>query len=100
MSATLEPWADEVYVAGLEPRRRRPLGRVLVSVLDLWCANFGGQFELTRQGDVVVRRREDGVEELRIEVYSPDDAAETLYRVTEQLHSMAPYAFRAVWSVD
>ncbi len=101
MTATLEPaTAGEVYLHALEPRHRGIVRRVVYSALDLWCANFGGRFELTIAGDVVVRRREDGIEELRIEVYSPDDAAETLYRVGEQLEEMEPDEFRASWSID
>lgn len=67
MTATLEPLsAGEVYLLGLEPRRRARWGRVVAGALDLWCAQTGGRFELTGQGVVVVRRRSDGVAELQV----------------------------------
>lgn len=101
MTATLDPQtALEVYAHAIEPRHRAWPTRLVLGALDLWCANFGGTFELTRAGDVVVRRRVDGVEELRIEVYSAEDAAETWNRVGEQLEAMAPEEFRASWSID
>ena len=101
MTSTLDPLtAGEVYTHHLEPRHRSPLVRLALGALDLWCANFGGTFELTRSGDVVVRRRSDGVEELRVEVHSPDDAAETLHRIGEQLDELEPEEFRIAWSID
>lgn len=100
MTSTLEPLsADEVYVHRLEPRRRSPLRRVLLGALDLWCAINGGLLELTRAGDVVVRRRSDGVEELRVALLPGEDAAVALHLVREQLMTLGPDEFRAQWAI-
>lgn len=101
MTSTLDPVsAAEVYTVGLESRHRSRLRALVYGALDLWCANFGGTFELTRAGDVVVRRRHDGGEELRIEVDDPEGPAETLHRVREQLDDLEPEEFRRLWSMD
>ena len=101
MTATLDPQtASEVYVHAVEPRPRTAIRRFVLGALDLYCANFGGRLELTHAGDVVVRRRSDGVEELRIEVSSAEEAAETWQRVGEQLEELDPEEFRRAWSMD
>ncbi|CAN5414344.1 hypothetical protein BH11ACT8_BH11ACT8_32400 [soil metagenome] len=100
MTSTLDPLdADEVYASMLEPRRRSRTRRLLVSALDLWCATTGGRMELTRAADVVVRRRSDGVEELRVPVPAADDAPLILDVVREQLESLSPDEFRAAWGI-
>ncbi|GEP36867.1 hypothetical protein NPS01_05300 [Nocardioides psychrotolerans] len=100
LEAPLEPAsADEVYVHRLEPRRRGPVRRVLLGALDLWCATQGGLLELTRAGDIVVRRRSDGVEELRVPLVPGEDAALALDQIREQLESQAPDEFRARWGI-
>lgn len=104
MTATLEPpleplSAGEVYVHRLEPRRRGPVRRVLLGALDLWCATQGGLMELTRAGDIVVRRRVDGVEELRVPLVPGEDAALALDQVREQLETQAPDEFRSRWGI-
>lgn len=101
MSATLEPLnAAEIYSSLLEPRARSKARRVLVSALDLWCATTGGRMELTRAGDIVVRRRSDGVEELRVPVPAADDAPVLLDVLREQLQSLSPDEFRAAWGIE
>jgi len=101
VTATLDPvTAGEVYAYAIEPRPRPRLQTLVVAALDLWCAAFGGTFELSKHGDVVVRRRVDGAEELRIETHSTEEAAETLHRVSEQLEDLDPEEFRAHWSID
>ena len=101
MTATLVPLsAAEVYAHRLEPRRRGPLRRVLLGALDLWCATNGGLLELTRAGDVVVRRRSDGVEELRVPLLPGEDAALALDQVREQLETLGPDEFREQWGID
>lgn len=100
MSATLDPLdAGEIYSCVLEPRPRSGPRRLLVSVLDLWCATTGGRMELTRAADIVVRRRSDGVEELRVPVPAADDAPVLLDVVREQLESLSPDEFRAAWGL-
>ncbi len=101
MLSTLDPVdADEVYVAALEPRPRSTTRRVLLGALDLWCATTGGRMELSRAADVVVRRRSDGVEELRVPVPSADDAPNWLAMVRDDLAAGDPEEFRAVWGID
>lgn len=101
MTATLEPMtAGEVYSRALEPRRRARWGRVVAGALDLWCATTGGRFELTGQGEVVVRRRSDGHAELRVPTGGAEAAAVLLDVVRDQLETMAPDEFRAVWGLS
>jgi len=101
MTSTLDPVAaGEVYLLGLEPRRVRRLGRFVAGALDLWCATTGGRFELTGEGYVVVRRRSDGVAELRVPTGGPEAAAVLLHVVGSQLDTMAPDEFRAAWGLD
>ena len=98
---TLDPVdGDEVYRAALEPRPRSTARRVLLGALDLWCATTGGRFELTRAADVVVRRRSDGVEELRVAVPVADDAPGWLALVRDDLLDLDPEEFRAAWGID
>ena len=99
MSEVVELWAEGEYAAVLEPRPRGPVRRLVVSALDLWCAMTGGTFELTRAGDVVVRRRADGVEALRIPVRVAADAAALLDQVRTDLHTSTPDAFRRQWGL-
>lgn len=100
MTATLDPLSgSEVYEHSLEPRHRGPVRRVVLGALDLWCATTGGLLELTRAGDVVVRRRSDGVEELRVPAGPPEDAAPILDLVREQLETLSPAEFRERWGI-
>jgi hypothetical protein len=101
MTATLEPTtADEVYTADVEPRRRDRLGRVAAGALDLWCAMSGGRFDLTNEGNVVVRRRRDGGLELRVPAGGPEAAAVLLDVMRSQLESLSPEEFREGWGID
>lgn len=100
MTSTLEPaHAGEVYAHALEPKPRRRGGRLVAGALDLWCATAGGQFELSSIGQVVVRRRSDGVVELRIPVGGGEAAATLLGLVSEQLTYLSPEEFREAWGV-
>lgn len=101
MTETLEPLAaDEVYSCCLEPRVQSRVHRLVDAALDLWCATAGGSFELTRSGDVVVRRRHDQVEELRVWVGCAEAAAPMLHELTEDLACLSPEQFRDVWGID
>ena len=101
MTLTLDPLdADEVYLAELDARPRTGPQRLLAAVLDLWCAGVGGRMELSRASDVVVRRRADGVEELRLPVPVADDAPAWLDMVREDLLTLDPAEFRAAWAID
>jgi hypothetical protein len=98
---TLDPVdGDEVHRAALEPRPRSTARRLVLGALDLWCATNGGRFELTRAADVVVRRRSDGVEELRVAVPVADDAPGWLALVRDDLLDLDPEEFRAAWGID
>lgn len=100
MTATLEPLAaGEVYRLLFEPHRRRRSRRVVAAVLDLWCATSGGLLELTSAGDVVVRRREDDGEELRIFAGPPSVAAPMLDQVAQDLQALSPEEFREAWGI-
>ncbi|WP_139981809.1 hypothetical protein [Nocardioides litoris] len=100
MPDVLDPaTADEVYLLGLEPRRRARWGRLVAGALDLWCATTGGRFELTGAGVVVVRRRYDGVAELRVPVAGAEDAAVLLDVVRDQLATLSPAEFRTAWGI-
>lgn len=101
MTLTLDPVdGDEVYHATLEPRPRSRGRRLGLALLDLWCAQTGGRLELTRAADVVVRRRSDLVEELRLPVPVADDAPAWLALVREDLSALDPAEFRAAWGID
>ncbi len=69
------------------------------AALDLWCATIGGRFELTGEGVVVVRRRDDGGLELRVPAGGPEAAAHLVDVVREQLDELAPDEFRAAWGL-
>lgn len=92
--------ADEVYSAVLEPRPRTVARRLLLGALDVWCAQTGGRMELSRAADVVVRRRHDGVAELRLPVPVADDAATWLALVRDDLQALDPAEFREAWGID
>lgn len=92
--------ADEVYSAALEPRPRTVVRRLLLGALDVWCAQTGGRMELSRAADVVVRRRHDGVAELRLPVPVADDAATWLALVRDDLQTLEPAEFREAWGID
>ncbi len=101
MIATHEPVAaDEVYRSSLEPPVRGRAGRVVCSALDLWCAMTGGLLELTSSADVVVRRRSDDVEELRVAGGAPTVSLSLLEQVRSDLLGMSPAEFRAEWGID
>ena len=98
---TLDPaCAGEVYEVELVPPTRSRLRRYTFGALDLWCAMFGGLFELTAGGELVVRRRADGVEELRVPVTGTEEAGVLLTLVRDQLTELTPAEFRSTWSVD
>lgn len=101
MTATFEPLvADEVYTSALESPPHGPFRRVVRSALDLWCAMTGGLLELTTSADVVVRRRSDDVEELRVAGGPPPVALPLLEQVRHDLAVLSPDQFRVEWGID
>ncbi|MGA9716618.1 MAG: hypothetical protein WBQ48_12365 [Aeromicrobium sp.] len=100
MTATYGPaTADEVYSSAFEPPVRGPVRKIVFSALDLWCAMTGGLLEMTTSGDVVVRRRSDDAEELRIAGGASAVSLPLLERVRNDLASMSPDQFRAEWEI-
>lgn len=100
MTATYEPaTADEIYTSAFEPPARGPVRRLVFSALDLWCAMTGGLLELTTSGDVVVRRRSDDGEELRVAGGSSAVSLPLLEQVRDDLTAMTPDQFRAEWGI-
>lgn len=101
VTATLEPLAAaEIYHVHLEPHPRPRGRRILRAALDLWCATSGGLLELSSAGDVVVRRRVDDGEELRIFAGPPGTAAPMLNQIREDLEEFSPEDFRSAWGLD
>lgn len=101
MTATYEPTAaGEVYSSALEPSPRGRIGRAVCSALDLWCAMTGGVLELTSAADVVVRRRSDAGEELRVAGGPPSVSLGLLEQVRADLVVMGPDEFRSEWGID
>ena len=99
LEPVLDPWADDVYVASLEPRAGGPGRRLVWAALDLWCAQTGGAMELSRRVDLVVRRRHDGVEELRLDTHDAAAAGLWIDDVRHQLSELTPAQFREQWSI-
>jgi hypothetical protein len=89
--------ARDVFVATLEPR---PGGRLLRSVrlAAAFAAELAwGLLPAPSLSDVVVTRRRDGVELVRVEAGDPTVPGEMLGSVQRQLDSLDPAAFLAGW---
>jgi hypothetical protein len=86
--------ADEVYEAVLDAKPDvgvvRGMGYAVLSTL----ATFGVGEATGVPGDVVVRRRADGVEVLRFDAGDETSAAQALGATREQLASMTEAEFR------
>jgi len=89
--------AGDVFVATLEPR---PGGRLLRSarLAAAFAAELAwGLLPSPSLSDVVVTRRRDGVELVRVEAGDPNVPGEMLGSVQRQLDSLDPAAFLAEW---
>jgi hypothetical protein len=90
--------AADVYVAGLEPRT----GGRLVRSARLFAAFVSelawGLLPAPSVSDVVVRRRDDGGEVLRVEAGDPNVPGDMLRFVQGQLERLDPGAFLAEWA--
>ena len=95
-----EESAGDVYLAGIEPRRRGRVRALVYAGLDLWCAMSGGSMELTRRIDVVLRSRLDGSLVKTIPAADPAAAAFLMDGIRRQLASLSPEEFRAAWQLD
>lgn len=98
MDAT--PLAGDLYEHQLEPPERGRVWRTLVAAADLVAASAGGLLELSSVGDVVVRQRADGMEVLRVPAGPPDEAAQVLEHLREQLATLSPGEFRERWGLS
>ncbi|WP_139981811.1 hypothetical protein [Nocardioides litoris] len=92
--------AGEVYAARAEPVRRGRLGRWGAAVARLASASIGGTDDPTSAGDVVVRRRGDGSEVLRVPGGPAEELAWTLQSVREQLEHLSVADFSDRWGLD
>ena len=99
MLETLDPIAaDEVYAAALSrPAQHHPAAGVRAARPVVRADRR--RLELTRAADVVVRRRSDDVEELRVPVPVADDAPAWLALVRDDLASYDPEGFRESWGI-
>ncbi|WP_369256483.1 hypothetical protein [Geodermatophilus amargosae] len=91
--------AAAVYVADLEPR---PGGRVRhwVRVAGAFAAEMvQGLVPGPTVHDVVVRRRDDGAEVLRVPSEDPTAPGAVLWAIRDELGSVGPEEFLARWSV-
>ncbi|WP_193612332.1 hypothetical protein [Nocardioides lijunqiniae] len=91
--------AADVYTRALEPHRRGRLRRTAVVAADIVASSLGGLLELSSAGEVVVRRRADDREVLRVPAGPPEEAAQLVAHVEEQLTSMSPAEFREAWGI-
>lgn len=100
MSTDEPALAGDLYRHALEPHQRGRLRRAAVQAADLVAAATVGLLELSSVGDVVVRRRSDDLEVLRVPAGPPDEAAQTLAHVGEQLDTLPPAEFRDAWGIS
>ena len=100
MTSTPSPTAGDVYEHELTASRGGRVRRALSGVANAVVNVEGGPLELASVGDVVVRRRADGVEVLRVPAGPSEEAALTLEEIEEQLRSVTPDAFRERWGID
>jgi hypothetical protein len=95
-----ERQADEVYEAFLDGKRDvgvvRGMGYAVLSML----ATFGIGDAAGVPGDVVVRRKADGVEVLRYDAGDETLAPQALGELREQLASMTESEFRETNGLD
>lgn len=96
-----EPAAGTVLSVAVEPpssRRRRAL-RIVTIPLRVYAAGLGVLDEPSF-GDVVVRRRDDGSEVLRVPVHGAEATATQLAHVRHQLSALTEDEFLERWSLD
>ncbi|MCD4535953.1 hypothetical protein LRP67_17835 [Nocardioides sp. cx-169] len=99
MTAEEPALAGDVYAHVLETLRRGRLRRAAILAVDVVASVLSAPSELSSAGDVVVRRRADGVEVLRVPVGPPEEAAQISAHVEQQLAGMSPAEFRATWGI-
>ena len=92
--------AGDLYEHRLESQQHGRLRRAVLAVGDVVAAALAGPLDLSSAGDVVVRRRVDAVEVLRVPAGPPEEAAQVVAHVREQLETLSPEEFHATWSLD
>jgi hypothetical protein len=95
-----EERAADVYAATLQPR---PGGRLVRSarLLAAFAAELAwGLLPQPSLSDVVVTRRADGVEVVRVSAGDPNVPGEVLGLVQRHLAELSPAAFLAEWGAD
>jgi hypothetical protein len=91
--------AAEEYVAALDRPDRGRARRLVDAGLDIVGAALGGLLDLSSAGTVVVRRRSDGVEVLRVDGGPAEASAQLLHHVREQLDTLSAEEFRDRWGI-
>lgn len=92
--------AASVYRVSIEPPGPgRPRLRAVVRTVMLGVAAMTGWYDEPTSGDLVVRRRDDGREVLRVDAGTSEEAAGLLAHVREQLDAMTARQFRDTWDV-
>ena len=99
MSTAPEQVAADVYDHELTAPRGGRVRRALAGVVDLVASVDAGPLGLGSVGDVVVRRRDDGVEVLRVTAGPPEEAAATVRELDAQLRTLTPEEFRGRWGI-
>lgn len=100
MSAVDDVLAGEVYSAAVAPSERRGARRAGAALAGLLSAALGDGGEVTSAGDVVVRRRSDQVEVLRVRGGPSEELAWTLQSMQEQLDHLSLRAFHEAWGLE
>lgn len=92
--------AGDLYEHRLEAQQHGRLRRAILVAGDVIAAALAGPIDLASAGDVVVRRRVDQIEVLRIPAGPPEEAAQVMARVGEQLAALSLAEFHEAWSVE
>lgn len=95
--------AGDLYQHRLEPQQGGRLRRALRAAYvlgDVVAASVAAPLDPLSAGDVVVRRRTEEVEVLRVAAGPSEEAARLLAHIGEQLETMSPEEFHETWSID
>ncbi|RZU32340.1 hypothetical protein [Blastococcus saxobsidens] len=89
----------DVFSAQLLPRAAGPVLRRARIAGSLLPGMVSGVFPAAAEDDLVVARRADGTEGLRVPAGDPEVAAVLLQAVRRELREVAPEAFLQAWGV-
>lgn len=93
------PTADEVFEVTLEAHERQGLRRLGTLLWLAFSTLTGGFVGFPSIGELVVRRRSDLAEALRMDAESEESAAQLLEHVREQLRTLSPAEFGERWGI-